>query len=302
MRKLNIIIILFYSLKLLCQHDIYAPREDLLKKYGIKEYTKTSHFKRKGINENDYTYHKYYLNKNGKVILEENKDFNNFETKVEYKFNDADVLISKANYLNHSNNHERMYTYIYSDSMKLKTELVLDSLNNVEWYVLYNENEQPLEVHSLNTVVINNYYENGNLECVVYKIKDDLLEHIYIYENNLLKQLKNYKEFQLVHTIYYAYDENKNIISEHDTNTNGEIFFSKLYEYDREQRVTKIRKISYHMGNYNFDNSIGEKHGDVLKTSIDEEIFKYNKVGLLKELILPTSNKNLKFVRVFEYK
>jgi hypothetical protein len=302
MRKLNIIVILFYSLKLLCQHDIYAPREDLLKTYGIKEYTKTSHFKGKRINNNNDFPHKYYLNKNGKVIFEEYKQSKNCDGRVEYKFNDAEVLISKAYYLNNSNNHERMYTYIYSDSMKLKEEWVFDSLDNVEWYVFYNENEKPVECHHSKNQIRYYYYEKGSLECEVFNDENDISEHIYFYENDLLKQLKIYKGFQPERIIYYDYDENKNIISEHVRYINGELYFSKLYEYDHEQRLTKLRRVFYGPDKHENDGLNNVDYDESLEAAIMEENFKYNKVGLLKELKWTTNNKNVKFVTVFEYK
>ncbi|HLO55043.1 MAG TPA: hypothetical protein VK169_12195 [Saprospiraceae bacterium] len=283
------ILCLFISLILgttvsFCQVDMYAPNQDLLKKYKIKKYSKTTGQYIKGSFIG--TSGKYNLNKHGMVLYEDYDCANvGCFSKVIYEYINDTILISKTQYPYPYNpkNHFRIYQYKYSDSMILKEEIVFDSLDNIESKYIYNT-QGHLEK-------LTNFYPDTTIE----------MNFSYQFEEELPKFRKYYVGTKHESNRYYVYDKNENLISQHERWVNGEMFFSKQYKYDKEQRLIYVRQVS----NGNYKDGILDTNGisfdDVLSGYIKEDFIKYDKKGLLKEVVYKTNGETV-LTYLYSYK
>lgn len=304
------ILCLFISLILVttvsfCQVDIYAPNQDLLKKHKIKEYTKTHGWFIKGKFEGNSV--KHILNKHGMVLYEDYNCANEgCFSKVIYEYINDTILISKTQYPYPYNlkKHFRIYQYKYSNSMILKEEIVFDSLDNLDYQIFYNKNGQLVEERDKNSVTKKFYNSNGDVERLEMFNLVDLVNYVYLYqyEKNQLKQISSYEESELKSVTNYVYDRNSNLVSQHNKDSNSKITFSKLYKYDKQNKVIRVRQIFNGEYKEPVVDSIGVLFDDVYYGVIYDEFFKYNSKGLLNEVVFDRNDNLPKFMYKFTYK
>jgi hypothetical protein len=184
------------------------------------------------------------------------------EKKISKKYKTSN-LFTRSNF-----SYASLFTATYDKAGKILTTYDSSELSVTEIRYTYNSSNQITNILS-SIQSINEDFNNG--------IKE---EHIYTYENNLVKSMQKIKNEKDTLTILFSADENGNITLEKDTK-NGTKFY---YYYDAKNRLTDIVP--------------GTEYTKELKP---DYIFEYNNAGLLTQMTAVEEGSSHYFIWKYSY-